>query len=98
MPQSCRCKKTDRYLSFEGIDCDGNAARIMAFIDRHMAIPERKTLFWEHFAEKRAGKLGVKPDDLFLVHSNINQIRELFEEWKDEEALALLEQVEEECC
>lgn len=93
----CR-KRGDRYVSFTDIDCDGNACRIMACIDRHLAIPERNNAFWEHFARKRAGGSGPKPDALFLIHSNINQVRELFETWQDDEALALLEQLEEECC
>ena len=98
MSQSCGCKSTDRYVSFQGIDCAGNARRIMECIDRHMAIPGRSNAFWEYFAKKRAGGAGPKPDDLFLLHANINQIRELFETWADEEAMELLVQLEEECC
>lgn len=99
MQEECRCrKKTDRYLSFAGIDCDGNARRVMACIDRHLAVPGRGNAFWDYFAKKRAGGSGPQPDDLFLIHSNINQVRELFEAWQDDEALRLLEQLEEECC
>ena len=47
---------------------------------------------------KRQGGSGPKPDDLFLIHSNINQIRDLFETSGDAAAMALLVQVEEECC
>ena len=95
---SARCDKTDRYISFEGIDCDGNARRIMEHIDRQLALPGRNNAFWEYFARKRAGGSGPKPDDLFLVHCHINQMRELFETWQDTEALVLLQQLEEECC
>jgi hypothetical protein len=55
-------------------------------------------VFWEYFAKKRAGGSGPKPDDLFLLHANINQVRELFETWEDEAAMELLVQLEEECC
>lgn len=48
--------------------------------------------------KKRAGSADSKPDDLFLIHSYINQISELFEVWEDEQALKLLKQLEEECC
>lgn len=97
---TCGCKNqsTDRYVSFEGIDCDGNAQQIMTYIDHHLTYPERNNAFWEYFCQKRAGGSGPKPDNLFLIHSNINQIRELFETWDDQPALILLEQVEEECC
>jgi hypothetical protein len=35
---------------------------------------------------------------MFLIHSNINQIRELFEACEDQEAMSLLVKLEEECC
>ncbi|GAB6042272.1 N(2)-fixation sustaining protein CowN [Endothiovibrio diazotrophicus] len=93
---------TDRYITFVDIDCDGNARRIMEHIERHLEIPERNNVFWQYFTKKRQGGAGSgsgpAPDDLFLIHSNINQVRELFETWEDEEALELLMQLEEECC
>jgi hypothetical protein len=98
MSQDCGCKSTDRYVSFQGIDCDGNARRIMECIDRNLAIPGRSNAFWDYFSTKRVGGSGPKPDDLFLLHSNINQVRELFETCGDDEAMRLLEQLEEECC
>lgn len=98
MSQSCRGNKTGRYLTFVGIDCMGNARRIMDCIDRHRAIPSHNNAFWDYFANKRAGASGQQPDDLLLIHSNLGQIRELFETWDDEAALALLLQLEEECC
>ncbi len=98
MPQDCNCTKPDRYVSFKDIDCDGNARRVMAFIDSHLAVPERVTTFWDYFRKKRAGGSGPRPDDLFLIHCHINQVRELFETWNDHEALQLLELLEDECC
>ena len=91
-------KSTDRYISFDGIDCDGNARAVMQAIEKHLVIAERNNAFWDYFMKKRAGGSGPKPDDLFLIHSNINQVRELFETWQDEEAMALLVLLEEECC
>ena len=98
MDSACGCKKTDRYISFGDIDCDGNARRVMAHIDRLIAQPAHNNAFWDYFMKKRAGGSGPKPDDLFLIHSNINQIRDLFETCADEAAMALLIQLEEECC
>jgi hypothetical protein len=89
---------TDRYISFEGIDCDGNADRVMECIVNLLEQPGRNNAFWDYFMNKRAGGSGPKPDNLFLIHSNINQVRELFEECQDEEAINLLFQLEEECC
>jgi hypothetical protein len=90
--------KTDRYVSFSGIDCDGNARRVMEFIQRNLAAAPQSKPFWDYFMGKRTPPSGPAPDDLFLVHCHINQIRELFEECADAEALAFLLRVEEECC
>ena len=89
---------TDRYVSFDGIDCDGKARRMMDIIDRHLADPGPSSPFWDYFTAKRKPRSGPPPDDLFLVHCHLNQIRELFEERADAEALALLDMLEEECC
>jgi hypothetical protein len=94
---NCAClRKADRYVSFDGIDCNGN--RVMALIERNLAASEKNSPFWEYFTAKRKPHSGPPPDDLFLVHCHINQIRELFEERADTEALALLSRLEEECC
>lgn len=98
MSQADKTKATDRYISFEGIDCDGNAKAVMACIERLIEMPGRGNAFWDYFMKKRAAGSGPKPDDLFLIHSNINQVRELFETWEDEEAMKLLHILEEECC
>jgi hypothetical protein len=70
----------------------------MARIQKLIEQPAGGNAFWDYFMKKREGGSGPKPDDLFLIHSNINQIRELFEATQDEEALDLLFQLEEECC
>lgn len=97
MSLNSQVKTTDRYESFQGIDCDGNARQIMACIERQIAAGQGNS-FWDYFMKKRAGGSGPRPDDLFLIHANINQVRELFETSGDLVALALLAQLEEECC
>lgn len=97
--KDCGCSKgNDRYVSFGGIDCSGNASRVMALIKGHMAGSGKNQPFWEYFMAKRKPRSGPPPDDLFLVHCHLNQIREFFEERDDAEALALLIKLEEECC
>jgi len=98
MSNDCNCNKTDRYVSFAGIDCMGQALRVMECIERHRAIPGHNNAFWDYFMKKRDGVAGQQPDDLLLIHSYLGQIRELFETWDDEDALKLLAQLEEECC
>jgi N(2)-fixation sustaining protein CowN len=90
--------ETDRYITFKGLDCDENARVVMDCIDKQLASPGHSNEFWDYFNKKRAGNSVSKPDDLFLIHSNINQVRELFETWNDEESMELLIKLEEECC
>ena len=95
----CSCGSTaDRYKSFEGIDCDGNARKVMSLIERYAQEAGEGRAFWDYFMAKRSPRSGPKPDDLFLIHCHINQVRELFERHGDGESQALLVQLEEECC
>ncbi len=90
--------KTDRYVSFKGIDCDGNAKRLIAYLRRHIDDPGKTNPFWEQFKQKLTPTSGPRYDELYLVHAYINVIREYLEHMQDAEALSLLEQLEEECC
>ncbi len=96
--------KPDRYVSFVGIDGDGNARQLMEMLRRHIDDPARSNRFWEMFKEKlaRVGEPDLNSgrclDELFLIHSYINNIRELFEEYNDGPALELLERIETESC
>jgi len=101
MPQE---NKPDRYVSFVGIEGDKNSQELMVMLRRHIDDPCKTNRFWELFREKldRVGLIdgngGRCLDELFLIHSYINNIRELFEEYDDQPALALLEQIETESC
>jgi len=97
-------KKTDRYVSFLGIDCEGNSRKLMAMLRRHIDDPAKSNPFWEKFREKLS-RVGLPDanggrclDELFLIHTYINNLYEIFEEYEDEEALALLGCIERECC
>lgn len=91
----------DRYVSFKGIDCDDNAARVIAAIRRHIDNPANTNAFWEHFKVKLAQADAVRArtaDGLCLLCSYVYMIDELFEEHDDQEGLALLRKLEDECC
>lgn len=96
--------KPDRYVSFIGIDSDGNARRLIAMLRRHIDDPAKDNRFWQQFRQKldqvgRPDQNGGRClDELFLIHSYINNIRELFEQYDDHAALHLLEQIEAESC
>jgi N(2)-fixation sustaining protein CowN len=90
--------KPDRYVSFIGLDCDIKAARLIARIYKHIDDPSHNDVFWEYFKKKAAGSGGSRPDDLLLIHSHLNEIRELFEQKADAEGMSLLDNIEQECC
>lgn len=101
MPQE---NKPDRYVSFVGIEGDKNSRELMVMLRRHIDDPGKSNRFWEMFTEKldRVGLMdgngGRCLDELFLIHSYINNIRELFEQYDDQPALELLDQIETESC
>lgn len=97
-------QKADRYVSFVGIDGDGNSRELIKQLRRHIDDPEKSNRFWDIFKAKleRIGQPdengGRCLDELFLIHSYINNIRELFELYEDQQALTLLELIETESC
>ncbi len=91
----------DRYVSFKGIDCDGNARQIIARLYGHIDDPAKTNAFWERFREKLAvadDPLARQADGLCLLCSSIYYIADLFEEHEDEEGLAMLRRLDDECC
>jgi hypothetical protein len=96
--------KPDRYVSFVGIEGERNSRELIAILRRHIDDPHKTSRFWEQFKEKlqcvgQPDENGGRClDELFLIHSYMNYIRELFEQYDDRPALALLEQIETESC
>lgn len=109
-PRHCPCLQApppptpDRYVSFRGIDGDGNARRLVAMLCRYLDQPQHASPFWDLFRQKLAlcaapeQNSGRRLDELFLVHSYINDLYEFFESVGDEEALTLLASIETESC
>lgn len=88
----------DRYVSFHGIDCDGKAHRLMAQIQQYVDCPPHSSPWVQYFRQKLSDRQALGQDDLYFVGSQINNIRALLEEYGDTAALAVLEQLEEDCC
>lgn len=95
---------TDRYVSYRNIDCEGNSKKLMAMLRRHIDDPAKTNLFWDRFKGmldkigQPAEKNGRQIDEIFLIHTYINNLYEIFEEYEDSDALTLLDQIERECC
>jgi len=100
----CNCSKRaqgserDRYVSFVGLDCNGQAKRLIALLRPYMDDPLKSNAFWALFARKLAPESGPRHDELFLIHAHINILRDQLEAHEDEAALQLLDQIEQECC
>ncbi|TCP40814.1 N(2)-fixation sustaining protein CowN [Rhodovulum marinum] len=86
----------DRYVSFQGIDCDGNADRLMGMLARQMATTESRWV--GYFEKKLAEKRRMGADNLHFIGSQVNTLSAFFAEEGDTEALDLLAYLEETCC
>ncbi len=94
----------DRYVTYRNIDCEGNAKKLMTMLRKHIDDEEKTNAFWEKFKGlldqigKPVENNGRQIDEIFLIHTYINNLYEIFEEYQDETALTLLDQIERECC
>lgn len=90
----------DRYVSFEGIDFEGNIEAVLTHLHRYIDDPAVTNAFWERFRQRLAGaEKGERPvaDRLLLMHAHVYYMAELFEDNDDGEALAALHRLEDEC-
>jgi N(2)-fixation sustaining protein CowN len=91
----------DRYVTFTGIDCEGNAKVVVEHVLKIIQQPEHCNAFWQRFLVRlqEAGKVGArKADELCLACSHTYYIEDLFEAHGDQEGLAALQRLEDECC
>ncbi|MEX5729060.1 hypothetical protein Ga0609869_002413 [Rhodovulum iodosum] len=86
----------DRYVSFVGIDCDGNADRLMDLLVARMAGCNSRWV--GYFDQKLAEKARMGNDNLYFIGSQVNSLSAFFEEIGDDEGLALLAYLEKTCC
>ncbi|CAO3433973.1 N(2)-fixation sustaining protein CowN [Azospirillum doebereinerae] len=90
----------DRYVSFNGIDFEGNMQTVLQHLFRYIDDPATGNAFWDRFKERlaKASDDSVRVQDkLLLLHSHVYYMVELFEEHEDEAALRDLKKLEEEC-
>lgn len=93
-----KAEAQDRYVSFIGLDCNGQARKLIALLQPYMEDEARSNAFWKLFASKLAPSSGPRHDELFLIHAHINILRDQLEQADDIEALLLLDKIELECC
>jgi N(2)-fixation sustaining protein CowN len=91
--------KTDRYISFEGIECDEQARRVLDCIRDCIKAPGWSAFAWSAYFERKLVEIArMGQDELFFVGSQVNYIRALFEHHEHRAGLDLLDQIEDECC
>ncbi|NJL01846.1 MAG: N(2)-fixation sustaining protein CowN [Spirulinaceae cyanobacterium RM2_2_10] len=88
----------DRYVSFQGIDCEGDACTILKRVRAYASERARASAWADYLAARLAQQVALGQDDLFFVCSQVNPIRALLQERGDRQALDLLEHIEEDCC
>ncbi|NVZ09941.1 N(2)-fixation sustaining protein CowN [Allochromatium humboldtianum] len=89
--------KIDRYITFEGLECDEQARRILDCIRDCIEAPEASS--WSAYFERKLDEITrMGQDELFVVGSQVNYIRALFEHHGHREGLDLLDRIEDECC
>jgi len=90
----------DRYISFRGIDFEGNMAEVLTHLYRHIDDPAKNNALWDRFRQRLAlaeSSATATTDKLLLLHSHVYYMVELFEEYDDDVALEALQKLEEEC-
>lgn len=90
--------ETDRYISFCGIDCDGNARRLMAILNTHIDEANGDRCWQEYFRDKQEQMRKLGQDNLFFIGAQMNNLYSYLEDCGDQEALQLLWRLEQECC
>lgn len=93
-------EQPDRYLTFQGIDFEGNMRTVLAHLFRYIDDPAYGNAFWDRFRARLAAAEASPAalcDRLLLMHSHVYYMVELFEEQDDARALADLKRLEEEC-
>lgn len=91
--------KTDRYITFEGLECDDQARRVLNCIRDCIESPAGSPSSWSAYFERKLDEITrMGQDELFVVGSQVNYIRELFEHHGHREGLDLLDRIEDECC
>ncbi|MEY6433929.1 N(2)-fixation sustaining protein CowN [Thioalkalicoccus limnaeus] len=96
MPSSA--VQIDRYVSFAGNECDECARRLVAAIHASLGRLDERSAWHDYFRKKLAEIEHRGQDELYFVGSQVNSLRELFEQTANDTALRLLERVEHECC
>lgn len=95
----------DRYISFANIDCYENATDVLdALYELFILHPEAKNELWQRFETlipanyKEIFAKKDSKDILYHICSHVFYLSQLFEDYRFEKGIALMEKAELECC
>ncbi|SHO56538.1 N(2)-fixation sustaining protein CowN [Vibrio quintilis] len=88
----------DRYISFCNIDCDKNADRLIEILNVHLQAGHGGEPWLKYFQNKQQEQEKRAHDNLHFIGNQLNVLYKYFGDCEDEDALALLYQIEQECC
>ena len=91
-------QQQDRYTTFISINCDENADRLMALLDNNISTEQGEPKWQSYFVKKRQEQAQLKHDNLNFIGHQTNTLYEYFTSCEDQEAQALLYQIEQQCC
>jgi hypothetical protein len=85
----------DRYVSFKNADWEAKSQRVIDALQPH--VDRADNPFWAYFDQQRTLAHARGMDDLRVLHNYLPTIREILEDSDDQDALALLEDLEVTC-
>ncbi|WP_432453997.1 MULTISPECIES: N(2)-fixation sustaining protein CowN [unclassified Agarivorans] len=88
----------DRYVSFVGISCDLNADKLIAILKKKLSQQQGAPEWHDYFKQKLQQQTKAGHDNLHFIGNQTNTLYEYFEQCQDQQALALLYRIEQECC
>ncbi|HEY5716327.1 MAG TPA: N(2)-fixation sustaining protein CowN [Psychromonas sp.] len=91
-------QQTDRYRSFCGIECDLNAERLIAMLEKNIGSGNGDKRWHTYFTQKMQQKTKLQHDNLNFIGQQTNTLYEYFELCNDQAAKELLYKIEQECC
>ena len=88
----------DRYISFDGLQCDENANQIVSTIRDYLDKVDKEDKWRRYFEMKFTEQQRMGVDDLFFVGSQMNALYDFFSAIEEKAGAELLYRVEQECC
>ena len=95
---------TDRYVSFCGIDCEGNSARFMQTFLQLLEQGAGDPRWRDYFGGKLQQKEKMQQDNLYFIGAQMNSLYSYLDDCANSgsaglpELRELLWQIEQECC